>query len=202
MYRIFKDDCVIFLIDNLEFQEKSNFYNWNDFNLQNFLNDCNKNISSDIFLYHTDLEILWEEFKYSFKLIEAAGGIVFNSDKEILFIYRNDKWDLPKGKVELNEKLKETAIREVQEESGVKKIEIQDFIMSTYHIYTENEREILKVSHWFRMYSHDNKKSILKPQIEEGITKAVWKDINAIQKALQNTYPNIKMLIKNSLSRG
>ncbi len=198
MYRIFKNKCSISLIDNLEFQEKTNFFIWNDFDLQKYLNKCNLDVSSNIYLYHSDIEILWKAFKNKFIFIEAAGGIVINSYKEILFIYRNDKWDLPKGKVEENETIPEAAIREVQEECGIKKIEIEDFIMSTYHIYTENEREILKVSHWFRMYSLDNKKSILKPQIEEGITKAVWKDKNKIKNALQNTYPNIKMLIENS----
>ncbi|MEN8124127.1 MAG: NUDIX domain-containing protein [Bacteroidota bacterium] len=199
MYRIFKDDCEIFLIDNLEFQEKSNFYLWDDFDLRKYLHKCNLKISSNIYLYHPEIETLWKEFKNNFKLIEAAGGIVFNSDKEILFIYRNDKWDLPKGKIEPNEELKETAIREVREETGIINIEIEEFVMCTYHIYTENDREILKVSNWYQMKSFDDENSILKPQIEEGITKVVWKNKNGVQKALQNTYPNIKILIENSI---
>lgn len=198
MYRIFKNDCSIFLIDNFKFQEKTNFFIWDDFDLQKYLNECILNVSSNIYLYHSDLEILWKEFKNSFTLIEAGGGIVFNSDKEILFIYRNNKWDLPKGKVEENESFPKTAIREVQEECGIENIEIEKFVMCTYHIYTENDQEILKISHWYKMQSLDEKNLILKPQIEEGITKVVWKDTNDIQKALQNTYPNIKILLETS----
>ena len=42
----------------------------------------------------------WEIFKSSFKYIIAAGGVVYNSNDEILVIFRNGKWDLPKGKLE------------------------------------------------------------------------------------------------------
>ena len=197
MYRIFKNNCSIFLIDNLEFKEQTNFYIWNDFNLQKYLEDCDLKVSSSIYLYHPDIEMLWGEFKNKFTLIEAAGGIVINSDKEILFIYRNDKWDLPKGKVEGNESFPETALREVQEECGIENIEIGKFVMGTYHIYSEKDIEILKITYWYQMYSIDDN-SLLEPQIEEGITKVVWKNKKDIKKALQNTYPNIKILLETS----
>ena len=41
----------------------------------------------------------FKSFFKSFVKIKAAGGLVFR-DKEILFIHRNNKWDLQKGKVE------------------------------------------------------------------------------------------------------
>ena len=47
-----------------------------------------------------DCEEAFLNFKKYFKLIQAAGGIVSNSKGEKLFIYRLDKWDLPKGKAE------------------------------------------------------------------------------------------------------
>ena len=52
-------------------------------------------------------------------LIEAAGGLVKNENGDYLFIYRNDKWDLPKGKIEKDEKTKVAAVREVEEECGI-----------------------------------------------------------------------------------
>ena len=54
-------------------------------------------------------------FKKKYPEITAAGGKVINQNSEILFIYRNKKWDLPKGKAEKNENISQTALREVIE---------------------------------------------------------------------------------------
>ena len=39
-----------------------------------------------------------------FPLVQAAGGLVENKNKQFLFICRNNKWDLPKGKIEKKKK--------------------------------------------------------------------------------------------------
>ena len=193
MYTIFKNECIIILTDKIEFEKKSNFYLWKNFDLKQYLTNCNETTSTIVYLYHSDLDILLKEFKNEFIVIEAAGGIVQNSKKEILFIYRNDKWDLPKGKIEKGETILETAIREVQEECGINKISLGDFIIKTFHIYIENEQSILKISHWYKMFSDE---SDFKPQIEEGITSVSWKNIEEIKIAMKNTYPNIKLLLE------
>ncbi|QQS63451.1 MAG: NUDIX domain-containing protein [Chitinophagaceae bacterium] len=59
-------------------------------------------------------------FFRNFKIVEAAGGIVQNENKEILFIYRRNKWDLPKGKIEKKELPENAAAREIEEETGIK----------------------------------------------------------------------------------
>ncbi|MBE9490133.1 MAG: NUDIX domain-containing protein, partial [Bacteroidetes bacterium] len=130
----------------------------------------------------------------NFKVIEAAGGVVQNDEKAVLFIFRNKKWDLPKGKVEKDESIQETALREVEEECGVFDLKLGDFITKTYHIYEYKKQQILKISHWYKMKSSTKS---LKPQIEEDITEVVWKNDNQIQLALKNTYPNIKLLLKS-----
>ncbi len=194
MYTIFKDDTSIILTDNLKNINKNIFYYWEEIDIKNLFYQIEKNKISEFILYHSDLELMWNEFSAYFKLIEAAGGIVKNTEKEILFIYRNDKWDLPKGKIENEESVEQAAIREVQEECGILKVVIKKFIAKTYHIYTEKEREILKVSYWFSMFSDEIKTY---PQVEEGITKVEWKNKEQIKIALQNTYPNIKLLIES-----
>jgi len=194
MYTIFKDDTSIILTDNLKNINKKDFYNWIDIDIENLFFQIEKNKMSEFILYHSDLEFMWNEFSAYFKLIEAAGGIIKNTEKEILFIYRNDKWDLPKGKIEKEESVEQAAIREVQEECGISKVVIKSFLTKTYHIYTEKEREILKVSHWFSMFSDEIKTY---PQVEEGITKVEWKNREQIKIAFQNTYPNIKLLVES-----
>ena len=197
MYTIFKNECTIILTDSLKNKDDFNFYDWIDFDLNSLLQKIDASNSLTIYLYHTDIKFLWNEFKKKFKIIEAAGGVVLNNKKEILFIYRLDKWDLPKGKVEKGEEIRETAIREVQEECGIVNLDLKEFLMKTYHIYDEKEDQILKISHWFKMKS--NEKYFI-PQLEEDITKVEWKDNNEVQNALKNTYPNIKLLIKSLIS--
>ena len=114
----------------------------------------------------------WESFCANYILIKAAGGVVYNDNGQLLMIFRNGKWDLPKGKLEENEGIKECAIREVEEESGVRGLYITQKLIDTYHTYELNGRKILKKTCWFEMRSSFN--GILKPQIKEGITTACW----------------------------
>ena len=191
MYTIFKENSSIILTDKLEKTKINNFYFYNDINLRDLLSEI-KNDNLSIILFHPDLEEMWSSFKNYFKVIEAAGGLVQNPDKEILFIYRNNIWDLPKGKIEKNEKVSEAAIREVQEECGLEMVFLGDFITKTYHIYEYENQEILKISHWFFMESNEIN---LVPQLEEDITEVVWKNEEETKEAIKNTYPNIKLLI-------
>lgn len=197
MYTIFKNDIAIFVTDNLKYANHSDFYFWNKIDFNTTFKAIELQGKSELFLYHSDLELLWSYFQNNFKVIEAAGGVVQNSAKEILFIFRHEKWDLPKGKIEENESIEVAAIREVQEECGLQEVKIDSFLEKTYHIYTENNREILKISHWFLMHSNEK---ILTPQEEEGISIVVWKDKKEVKMALQNTFPNIKLLLENNLT--
>ena len=136
----------------------------------------------------------WEIFCYDYYLIEAAGGVVYNYKNQILMILRNNKWDLPKGKMEQNENIKECAIREVQEECGVSALSILNALQDTYHTYEINGKKILKRTYWFAMYT--DFKGSLAPQTEEGITEVVWVDKDQISEKLNNSFGNIKELLK------
>jgi 8-oxo-dGTP pyrophosphatase MutT (NUDIX family) len=107
-------------------------------------------------------------------------------------IFRNDKWDLPKGKLEVGENIEECAIREVEEECGVEELSIVKKLKSTYHTYKLNGKAILKRTYWFKMNS--NYKLKLTPQFEEGITKVEWVSISEVPSKLENSYGNIKEL--------
>lgn len=144
-------------------------------------------------LQHTDLEKLKKHFFRHFDLIEAAGGIIQNEKKELLFIYRLDKWDLPKGKVEKNEGIKDCAVREVEEETGVTNVIIEQKIGETYHTYNAYGKHFLKTTHWFYMTCIS--KQNLVPQTEENIDQIKWVATKDINEPLSNTYPSISDIL-------
>ena len=134
----------------------------------------------------------WKNFCSDYKLIKAAGGVVYNSKNQLLMIFRNGKWDLPKGKLDENEKIEECAIREVEEECGIRNLVIIKRLADTYHTYEFQGLKILKKTFWFKMYT-DFSEDLL-PQIEEGITKVEWVYKQEFANKLQNSYANIREL--------
>jgi 8-oxo-dGTP pyrophosphatase MutT (NUDIX family) len=128
-------------------------------------------------------------FKH-FKLQEAAGGLVLNPEKKVLAMYRRGCWDMPKGKTEKGETLVETAVREVQEETGLQQLEVQKFLITTYHSFwqPQKQRRVLKISHWFLMQTADTK---LVPQTEEDIERLEWVNYQEFVHNKTPIYPNI-----------
>lgn len=130
--------------------------------------------------------------KSKFHIISAGGGIV-QKNKKILLIYRLQKWDLPKGKMELGEDFPTTAHREVEEETGIK-VNLEERIASTWHYYNNGKFRHLKQTKWFRMTCIDD--STLKPQTEEDIQEAKWMSEKNLKDAMKNSYPAIQHVIK------
>jgi 8-oxo-dGTP pyrophosphatase MutT (NUDIX family) len=195
IYTIFIHDVPIYLVGNLEFSSYQGFYYKDEITIKKLLSIAISGKYNAIYLYHEDLVVLWKEFKGFFKIEKAAGGLVKNKRDQVLFIYRFDKWDLPKGKIEKGEKKKHAAIREVEEECGISGLKIINKLPRTFHIFQRNERETLKITYWYAMES--NFKDELVPQEEEGITMVGFRGEEGIKEALKNTYGNIKLLFKN-----
>ena len=193
MSQIFYKDKPIIIADNIS--DDKNIYNikFKDFKLNSAL----KELSNDNIL---SLRIIAKDTQKTFKKllklmpnIIAAGGKVVNSKNEILFIYRNNKWDLPKGKAERNENIAETALREVKEETGIKDISITKPLQVTYHIFKKNKKYRLKITYWFEMMSSNVNQLV--PQLDEGITRAEWISPPEIEKIKTKCYANIRLLI-------
>ena len=145
-----------------------------------------------------DAKAFMKQVMKSVTLIEAAGGLVMNEKAEYLFIYRNDKWDIPKGKIEKDEKVKAAAVREVEEECGIKVSGLGKKICNTYHVYLSRGEVVLKKTHWFKMECSGFSK--LKPQKEEGITEARWFQPHHVEPILANTFPSIMdVLVKEGI---
>lgn len=149
---------------------------------------------TNIFFVNIDNLWLFEHFCSIFKIVSAAGGVVKNTTGSYLFIFRNNKWDLPKGKIEANETTEIAAVREVEEECGISQLYIEHQLPTTYHIYELKNELILKPTYWFSMNCSDN--SNLIPQTEEGITAVEWITPEAINKVLANTFPALENMIK------
>lgn len=136
----------------------------------------------------------FHDFAKDYRIIHAAGGIVHNEKDEILMIYRLDKWDFPKGKVEAGEQIPEAALREVEEETGLQHITLEEPLPSTFHTYELNGQPILKETHWFRMSANTQS---LTPQTVEDITQAVWVPREQVPEKMENSYPSLKWLWEN-----
>jgi 8-oxo-dGTP pyrophosphatase MutT (NUDIX family) len=149
----------------------------------------------------SDAKIFLKTVAKSVTLIKAAGGLVKNERDEYLFIYRNDKWDLPKGKIEKQEGTKEAAVREVEEECGIKVNKLEEKICKTYHSYIYKGDVVLKKTYWFNMRCKGQNN--LKPQKEEGITDVRWFKKEDISPIVENTFPSIMdVLVKEELVEG
>lgn len=130
----------------------------------------------------------------------AAGGIVLcNNSDLMLLIRRNGVWDLPKGKCKTGETIPECALREVEEETGLKKLAVTSFLCETYHEYEDSGELIGKTTHWYLLSGEDVAGQKLKPQTEEGITKLTWEDIDKSRNTVG--YENLKKVIDKLKSR-
>lgn len=149
-------------------------------------------------IYSGNDQFLLEEaefsaFRASYRVIQAAGGIVRDELDRILFIFRRGKWDLPKGKLDEGETILECAKREVEEECGILVSTVTGFACTTYHLYEERGQKILKETFWYFMNA-SNQQQLL-PQLEEDITSIEWMAVDDLQKVLSDTYPLIADII-------
>lgn len=131
--------------------------------------------------------------KSMYQYVSAAGGIVLNKNRELLFIHRFNKWDLPKGHVEEGESIDDAAIREVIEETAVESLKIESYIGSTFHIYFLFNTWCIKETHYFLMNTTSN--APLVPQLSEAIVAATWIKKEQVLETLNKSYTSIKAFI-------
>ena len=193
MYTIFVGDKPIMLTTKVEKETDFKSYLLKSVNIGKVIKTLNNTDLGAVHLVGKNPDKLLKQFLKLLPNVIAGGGKAYNDKNEILFIYRNDKWDLPKGKTEGKESIEETAVREVEEETGVKGLKITKPLPTTYHIFKRNGKHRIKITYWFEMKT--SFKGQLFPQEKEGITQVEWLDANASQKALDNSYANIRILV-------
>ena len=195
MYKVFFNDRKIILTDNFtkHFQVKYGlFYKFRDKRDLGELISLYQKLTriENLYIFHTDIEELRKAFRKCFIPLNAAGGLVRNLQGEILLIYRRGKWDLPKGKLEKGESFDSAAIREVQEECGISDVQIENPLLSTYHVYSYKKGLALKKTTWFEMIHKGNEE--LTPQREEDISEVKWVPSNQLAPYLDQSYQTIR----------
>ncbi len=197
MYKVFVNDIPIILSTTEDYDEKYTSFPLKEVKLKRIIKKINKGKLLYVNLYHKNKEKLLKHLFKKLPVVEAGGGLVLNPKGETLFIHRNGRWDLPKGKIEKGESREEGAIREVEEETGVKNLKITRFLQETYHVFQRKGKYRLKVTYWYEMTTdYDGE---LVPEVKEGIEKAKWKDEEKSRKALRKSYANIKLLFPEYL---
>ena len=195
MYKVFFNESLL-TFSNQSNPEAKNILFHHETQFDEAFHLLSSNSSKFVNIFSDDIDAVWASFLNYFKHIKAAGGIVRNPQDDILFIFRLGKWDLPKGKMEEGESKEESAIREIEEECSITNLELKRYLMPTFHIYYLREY-VIKETFWFEVY-YDGVELPL-PQTEEGIETVEWKKETEIPQLLENSYPNIQLLMNNYL---
>jgi len=194
MYKVFVNDKPLFLTNQIFKETDFQLFLLESVDFKQLIVKYFQNKIQKAYLYHPDEKEIMKVLKTKIPVNKAGGGLVYNKKGEVLFIFRNGKWDLPKGGMNRGEEIEQTAMREVEEETGVNGLSITKKLQKTYHIFKRNGVYKLKITHWFEM--HSTYEGIPIGQAEEGIEKVEWKNPEQIQEALKNSYENIKLLFQ------
>ena len=190
MYKVFVNDKPLFLTNEIVKETDFQLFLLESVDIHQLIVKMFQNKIQKAYLYHPDEKEIMKMLKEKIPVNKAGGGLVYNKKREVLFILRNGKWDLPKGGIEKGEDIDQTAIREVEEETGVSGLKINNKLQKTYHVFIRNGKYKLKIVHWFEMQT--DFEGIPMPQEEEGIEKVAWLNPDEIKEALKNSYENIK----------
>ena len=122
--------------------------------------------------------------------VESAGGVILNELNEVVIVFTNTKsWQFPKGTVEKGEQYLETAVREIEEETGLKNLEYVKEL-PIYSRVSTHEENTIRYIHYFLFRTH---KQELIPSAE--VTDCKWIHIDKVDSEL--TYVEDKKFIMN-----
>ena len=117
--------------------------------------------------------------------------------KKILFIKKNGRWEFPKGRLKKGANRKKTAVREISEETGIKKKHLNIImpLIPTYHHNKISGSTVVKETSWFLIeYSGDPKRRLI-PEKKEGITKCKWFTLDELVLMLKDSRPLVHYLL-------
>jgi len=153
--------------------------------LQEWLDDKEQ---TDTFVHEVSETSVATALNETFRMAPAAGGIIVK-DGKFVSIVRHGIPDLPKGHIEQGESPEQTALREVEEETGIGNLQIVSALPSSWHCYPMDGEWRLKRTYWFLMQTTDAVQP--KPQNEEGITEIKLIDNENVDAFLKETFRSI-----------
>lgn len=208
MYKVFFNESIIELSSEVKKSSKNNIVQVVEPESYDFVNQLVSDIESgrevpDSLILNQEVKQLWDHFRSQFVEIPAAGGLVQNNERSLLFIRRLGVWDLPKGKIEKNETPESAAVREVEEECGLSGLKIIKQLDSTFHIYKSPHLPIpkdlvLKETKWFLMIYSGSEIPV--PQLNEDIEVVRWIKVSELNSVLEDTYLSLRDFMKKTLS--
>lgn len=196
MYKVFIENCPVIFTQQSENYPHSLMVKASD------LEDITDFIRNQVSIITDNQAVLIEcahvedEFNRIFQNYDravTAGGVVSNGN-DLLLIYKEGFWDLPKGFVDEDETLEACAYREIAEECGISGHVLTRKLIETMHTYVFQGRPILKKSHWF-LFDYTGT-SITSPQHEEGIIEAKWIAKNEVSWLFANCYGSIRDVLE------
>ena len=124
----------------------------------------------------------------------SAGGLVYKKINNIIYFVlcykkKTNRWHLPKGTQELNESIYNTAIREVEEETGLE-VKMKTFLSDIYYKFTDTRNNTLNKKVTF--YIMEAIGGCFEKHDKE-FDKIIWADSNEAIKLLN--YTNEKELV-------
>ncbi|MEM1322136.1 MAG: NUDIX domain-containing protein [Bacteroidota bacterium] len=207
MYKIYINDTPLFLVNQQDLTKRpladdtvvTARYMGKSKQLLNYIDMMEKSSRfSAVWIFAKDVEQLFEDFSSLYKVVEAAGGLVYNDQEELLMIYRRGSWDLPKGKIDKGETKEAAAVREVAEETGLDEVQLGDLLKTSYHTYRNRKnRRVLKPTYWYKMRTRQTQ---LKLQAEEDIEAGEWITAESFLQSERPVYGNIKDLLLQAIN--
>jgi 8-oxo-dGTP pyrophosphatase MutT (NUDIX family) len=197
MYKVFIDNSVIDFLDSEQKVPSKGYdlvFNSLENDLSTLLDQFDFSISNVCLLViYEDFELAFNQVFHAYEFMDAAGGIV-KCDRRYLFIERHGMWDIPKGKLDSNEQPWEAAVREIEEECGIKGPVIDHLLGVTFHTYSYMGRLTIKKNWWYALNYTGSME--VQPQEEESITQAIWIEKDEWELIRSNTYDSILEVLR------
>ena len=128
------------------------------------------------------------------RIERSAGGVVVRplaGDWHALLIRDPyGKWSLPKGHIEGGESLREAAVREVEEETGIRPETVGPRLDTVDWIFRKGDETVHKYCTFFLMRSRNGEAV---PQFDEGITECTW--LPVLDAASRIKYPDTRRVV-------
>jgi len=200
-YKVFKDEKAVWFTPdiNILFPGDSIILKYDgtaSIGIVKTLLDEPDNQSDCLLICQKQVEEAFNHFRSLFTLVKAAGGLVRNLEGSYLLIQRNNRWDLPKGKLEKGETPELAALRETAEETGISELRLIRRLPQTFHIFRKSERDYLKRTYWYEMVCGPDPQLI--PQTEEGISQVLFLPREAFVQKMEGSYRSLKNLLAYS----